>query len=78
MTALDTAAIKAVIETRILNGRQIAPDEDLLLTGTLDSLGVMALVGHLETMRGRPIPHEDVIIENFQTVEAIAAYLDAG
>lgn len=78
MTSVTADTIRELVETRLLNGRTIELDEDLLLSGLLDSLGVMALVGHLETLRGDPIPHQDIILENFQTVAAIASYLNNG
>ena len=78
MNSIEPNTIRNLIETRLLNGRRIQVDEDLLLSGLLDSLGVMALVGHLESLRGDPIPHQDIIIENFQTVAAIASYLNDG
>ncbi len=78
MTSVNADAIRKLIETQLLNGRAIELDEDLLLSGLLDSLGVMALVGHLEALCGDPIPHQDIILENFQTVAAIATYLNNG
>lgn len=78
MTPISPETIREIIQSQLLNGRTIGLDEDLLLSGLLDSLGVMALVGHLETLRGDPIPHQDILIENFQTVSAIAGYLNNG
>lgn len=52
----------------------IAPDEDLL-GGRIDSLGIMSIVFFIEQELGVRVPPEDVTIENFQTVETIAAYL---
>lgn len=76
MTPIAPDTIRALIQDRLLDGRAIGCDDDLLLSGLLDSLGVMSLVGHLEELRGAPIPHQDVVIENFETVNAIAAYLN--
>ena len=76
MKPIAPDAIRDLIQERLLDGRAIACDADLLLSGLLDSLGVMSLVGHLEELRGAPIPHQDVVIENFETVNAIAAYLN--
>ena len=57
------------------DGETITPDQDLLISGLLDSLGVMSLVHFLEQEFEVGIPPEDVTIENFQTVEAICGYL---
>ena len=72
-------AIRTYIQTEILNDErfEIAPDQDLLLTETLDSLGVMRLVAHLESECGFEIPPEDVTLENFRTLEQIEGYLAA-
>jgi acyl carrier protein len=53
----------------------LAPDEDLLGGGLLDSLGVMSLVFFIERELGVRVPPEDVTIENFQTLERIDAYV---
>lgn len=69
--------IRAFIETRLLGGRTIGPDEDLLLSGLLDSLAVMSLVAEVERVTARPVPPTDVVIENFATLDAIANYMSA-
>ncbi len=53
----------------------VAPEDDLLLSGVLDSIGVMSLVLHIETELGIPVPPEDVTIENFVSIRAIDTYL---
>ena len=57
------------------DGRTIAPDEDLLGSGLVDSLGIMSLVFFVEQEAALEIPPEDVTIENFQTIDAIHDYL---
>ena len=49
-------------------------DTDLLLTGLVDSLGVVELVGWLEDRLGTEIDPVDVVLENFQTVERMVAF----
>ena len=68
--------IRRWIEVTLLDGRAIENDSNLLLTGLVDSIGVMTLVAHLEETTGAPIPPEDVVLENFETVDAMAAYLE--
>ncbi|MEM7415898.1 MAG: acyl carrier protein [Gemmatimonadota bacterium] len=69
--------ISTYIATEILGdpSRVIGPDDDLLLTEMLDSLSVMRLVAHLETVGGTVIPPEDVTLEHFQTVRLVSEYL---
>ncbi len=53
----------------------VGPDEDLLGSGLLDSLGVMQLVWFIEREFGVEVPPEDVTIEHFQSISHIVAYL---
>ena len=46
---------------------EIMTDEDLLLSGFLDSINVIRLVSHLEEKSALNIPPEDITIENFGT-----------
>lgn len=55
----------------------IANDEDLLLSGLVDSLGVVRLIAFIEEEQDISIPAGDVTIENFGTIEAMVAYLHA-
>jgi acyl carrier protein len=48
---------------------------DLLLTGQVDSLGVVRVVLWLETELGIEIDPLDVVLENFQSVGQMAEYL---
>lgn len=69
--------IRTFIQSAILNDEHfvIAEDQDLLLSGTLDSLSVVRLVEYLETETGTRIPPEDVTLEHFGSLHKIAAYL---
>ncbi len=55
--------------------RPIADEEDLLVSGLLDSLSVMSLVHYIEQETNVAVPAEDVTIENFVSLAAIEAYL---
>lgn len=78
MKELNENYIRNFIEVRLLNGCSIGDDDDLLLSGLLDSLAVMTLVAHLESARGMQIASQDVTIENFATVTKIASFLNDG
>jgi acyl carrier protein len=71
--------LKSFIETDLLGGQaaQVGYDDDLLLSGLVNSLGVMRLVAFAQERFGVTIPAEDVIIEHFQTIDALAGYLRA-
>ncbi len=70
-------AIRDFIRIEILNEPDIdiGDDEDLLLGGIIDSLGVTRLIAYLEDTAKITIPPEDVTLENFQTLSAIHAYV---
>lgn len=48
---------------------------DLLATGMVDSLGVVLVVEWIERNLGRTIDPADVVLENFQTVDAMMEFL---
>ena len=67
--------VRRYVVEELLEGREIADDDDLLLSGLVDSIGVMRLVAHVEQAYGVQVPPEDITIENFVSIAAIGAYL---
>ena len=65
------------IATDLLNQPDlvIGEDEDLLVSGLLDSLSVMSVIHFIEQDLAIEVPAEDVTIENFASLRAIGAYL---
>lgn len=63
----------------LLKGRktEIKPGDDLLSAGILDSLGILQMVAFIEEHFGYQVPDEDVVFENFVSVEALTNYLKA-
>ena len=53
----------------------VAGDTDLLLTGLVDSLGVVMIVNWIEATLGTTIDPADVVLENFQTIDQMLSYL---
>jgi acyl carrier protein len=49
--------------------------ESLLDAGIVDSLGVLELVGFLETRYGITVADEEMMPENFGSIEAIAEFV---
>lgn len=70
-------AIRVHIQHDILNDPQqmISDDQDLLLSGLLDSLSVIRLVAWLEKQYNCAIPAEDVLVEHFGSLQQIQDYL---
>ena len=55
----------------------ITSEDDLLETGLVDSIGMMRLVAFIEAERGSKIPANDLVLENFRSIDAIVQYLAA-
>lgn len=51
---------------------ELSDDLDLLEADVLDSLGILTLVDFLESTFGIAVEPEDVTLDNFETVRAIA------
>ena len=62
-------------EIHLDEGETISADDELLMSGKVDSVNVMRLVAFVEYMFGVEVPAEDVTLETFQSVTAIAAYV---
>ena len=52
-----------------------ATDTDLIEDGLLDSLGLVSLITELEVELGFELPLDDLDVDNFRTVRAIAAFV---
>ena len=73
--AFEAALIEFITSDVALDDGQIDGDTDLLLTGLVDSLGVVLIVAWIETELGRSIDPADVVLENFQTVDSMMEFL---
>jgi acyl carrier protein len=74
----NQAIIINYIQENLLAGKEaieLSPEDDLLGSGLLDSMGVMRLVGFVEETFNIKIPPEDIVIENFMDVKAITNYV---
>ena len=56
-------------------GAAIDANEELLLSGLLDSIAVMRLVGFIESNLGITVPADQVTLENFSTIAILTARL---
>lgn len=55
----------------------LGPGDNLFDTGTIDSAGLIHLIGYIEDSFGIVIPDEDLIPEKFATIASIAEYVRA-
>jgi len=65
------------IKTEIIGDAtaELLADDDLLNSGLIDSMSVMRMIAFIEEEFGVKIPPQDMVIEHFLTVDAIAGYL---
>jgi acyl carrier protein len=71
------AALADYIRKEVIRNRNANLDEneDLLSAGILDSLGILQLVAFISDAFGVDVPDEDVVYENFHSLQSIANYL---
>lgn len=69
--------IATYIKTELTNEPvdRIEPEEDLLGSGLVDSLGMMRLIGFIEKEFGIRVGPEDMTVEHFGTLQNIESYL---
>ncbi len=75
MSSMSEQRIANFISGTILDGRQVTPSDELLMSGLLDSLAVMTLVAHLETEMQVEIPADKITFENFSSVQNVMSLL---
>lgn len=71
-------ALIEFIKNEIMRNKnaRLNEDEDLLSAGILDSLAILQLVAFIEDRFGIKVPDEDVVFENFQSINALVTYLE--
>ena len=55
---------------------EISPEDDLLGSGLVESMGMMRLIQFVEDDNGIKVAPQDMTIENFMTVAAMVRYID--
>jgi acyl carrier protein len=76
---LGKESIRKFIESKfpLARSRKLNDSSRLLEEGILDSLGVLELVNFLQDEHGIPIEDEELVPENFASIDAIAAFVQA-
>lgn len=57
------------------SGETIDPEQNLLLEGGVDSLGMLKLVAFIELTYDVKVPPSDFTIENFRSLSVIGGYV---
>lgn len=55
---------------------EIQNDDRLLDLGIIDSMGLMQLIGFIEERTGLRVPDNEVVRDNFQTVESMEEMIE--
>lgn len=56
--------------------KSLSPDEDLLEKGIIDSIGIMKLILFIEETLGIKVDDEDIVPENFQTLNNMVKFIE--
>lgn len=72
-------SLRHFIETELMIGEDVTlgDHDDLLVDGIIDSLGVVRLVGFVESMFGVRIPPEEMVVDNFRTIAVLGDHIEA-
>lgn len=76
MTVADQLLEFVNTEVSLDPGQTVVGATDLLLTGLVDSLGVIRIVHWMEDELGIEVDPADVVLDNFQTVDQMLAYVE--
>jgi acyl carrier protein len=65
-----------IVEEVLDDADNLSPDQPLL-TGLLDSFGLMSLLAFIEERYDVAIPNNEVVTANFKSVEVLAAFVES-
>lgn len=71
MPVSEESLIKFIKKLRQID---VEPDTTLFSDGTIDSLGMVEIITHIEEKAGFEVNQEDVTLENFDTVSRMVAF----
>ncbi|NNF00609.1 MAG: acyl carrier protein [Pyrinomonadaceae bacterium] len=72
---MEKEITKYILKHLVGNEMDISTSEDLLTSGLIDSMGAIQLVGFVENRFHIKIPAEDLVVENFITIDAMCKYI---
>jgi methoxymalonate biosynthesis acyl carrier protein len=73
---MDTKQQIREFVSRFFKGHDLKDDEDIFASGFVNSMFAMQLVQFVETTFGITVESEDLEIDNFRTLDAIAALVE--
>ena len=75
---VDEKLIKKFIQSELVKDSadvDLSITDNLIETGIIDSLGIQQLIAYLEETFSIQITDDDLIADNFETIEAISTFL---
>jgi acyl carrier protein len=74
----ETAIERFIVDELLLgdSNTRIDPDESLISRGVLDSLALLRLIAFIEEQFGVTVNDDEVIPDNFETVNEIKSFID--
>lgn len=75
---VDEKLIKKFIQSELIKDStdvDLSLTDNLIETGIIDSLGIQQLIAYLEETFSIQITDDDLIADNFETIEAISTFL---
>ncbi len=71
------AILMEYIKSEIMRNKSANLDEneDLLSAGILNSLAILQLIAYIEKALGINVPDEDVVYDNFRSINDLVVYL---
>jgi methoxymalonate biosynthesis acyl carrier protein len=70
----DRETIRAFV-SRFFRGHELGDDEDMFSTGYVNSMFAMQLVAFVEQSFGFQVEGEDLDLDNFRSVDALAGFV---
>ena len=77
LQAQTRTVIRSYLGEGLRLGRDLTDDEDLLVSGLLDSLSVVRFVAMLEAEFDLVIPPQDITLTNLASIDAVMIYLES-
>lgn len=71
----ETQRIRVFLERQFPQAKKVGDRSSLLEGGVLDSLGILEVVSFLEQEFGLTIVDEELLPENFQSIEALSLFV---
>ena len=76
-SALTQQIQEFLVEEFLFGEGSVEPGDDLFETGVIDSLGFMRMLAYMDRTLGVEVSMSEIVMENFNTVEKVAAYVAA-